>query len=185
MAIALLMKPSTVSFQTSFSLWIYFFAFFFKQVSSKRRPLIIDDSEEIGRTLFSGNYDPKKEEIKVAAFMLKLEDVSKGMSVNRLTYAPRKQLGLLFEIDAQRRTAKAREKNSGANEKKFYGYASIKAVDIRSIVINGKKSLHLDATLTLRNPFHADIWLPVDEEKSLYMSIADALQQKAKFIAPK
>ena len=73
-------------------------------------------------------------------------------------------------------------KESNANETIFYGYASITAGDICRIKLDGKKSLKLKASPTFKNPFHADIILPVDEGKDLYLAIADALQRKAKFV---
>ena len=129
------------------------------------------------RTLFSGNYDPNKG-IRLKAFILK--DPSKGISVNRLTYAPKKHIDYLSKTEAQHRTDEARKKGN-TGEIKFYGYAAIEAQGISGIKLNGTKSLGTKATPKFKNPFHADITLPVDDGKDFYLDIADKLQQIATF----
>lgn len=175
------MKPSTASFQVSFSLWVHFLAFFFKSITSKRWPLKINGEESLGRALFSGNYDQNKGVIKITAF--KLKDPTKGISVNRLTYAPENQIDYLSKTEAQCRTDKARKNNSMAGEISFYGYAVIEAEVISTIKLDGMRSLGMEATPNYKNPFHGDITLPVDDGKDFYLDIADKLQRIAKFKA--
>lgn len=173
------MKPSTASFQVSFSLWVHFLAFFFKSIASKRWPLKINGEESLGRALFSGNYDQRKGTIEPRAFLLK--DPSKGISVNRLTYAPRNQIDFLSKTEAQRRTDKAKKTNSKAGEITFYGYAAIEAKKVSNIKLDGMKSLGMEATPRYKNPYHGDITLPVDDGKDFYLDIADKLQRIATF----
>lgn len=136
----------------------------------------------LGRALFSGNFDPKKGKINVGAFMI--NDPSKGISVNRLTLAPSRRIDFLSRIEAQRRTDKARRKNSKSGDIKFYGYASIKSEDVGFVEIEENNCLvGIKVTPTFQNPFHADITLPAGREKDFYLAIADALQQKAAFQA--
>ena len=96
-AMALHMKSLMISFRLYFSLWIHFLTLFFKQIVSKRCLFKVIKREVLGRTLFSGNYDKKKGVIKPSAFMIK--DASKGMSVSRLSYAPKIEIDFGAVLD--------------------------------------------------------------------------------------
>lgn len=179
-----LIKKLINYFQASFSLWICFLAFSLKSFSRSRSPLKINKDESLGRSLFSGNYDPKKEEIDVRAFLVK--DPSKGISVNRLTYAPRGPIDLLSKLDALCRTANRNKAYSKANSNKpyskqkdikFYGYAVIKADVIQAKKFDEIKSLEVAGTLQCKNPFHGNIRLPENKSKDFYLEVADKLEQ--------
>ena len=143
-------------------------------------PLRFYQEELLGRALFSGHF--KNGKILAGAFIVK--DPSKGISVNRLKFAPRCQMDFLSKANAQRRTANFRKKNSNAPETNFYGYASIKTKEVSCIRLDKGKTLGLKVTPKFGNPFHADITLPVGESKDFYLKIADELLKKAKFQEP-
>lgn len=167
------LKTKSINYwRLSCSLWVSFFRFAFSRALNLRTPLKVDDSELIGRALFSGNY--KNGKVLARAFMPK--PTSRKLSTNRLSSAPNELFVSLSRHDADLRSIKS------GNVINFYGFAVLEAGKLRSIKLDGKKYLKVLGSPNFRNPLHADITLPTYEDKSYDLLIADQLIEISRFV---
>lgn len=157
----------------SCKLWVLFLQHSSSALAGLRSPMSVNDREVMGRELFSGHLDNKKKRrLKPNVFMPKDK---KGISVNRLSLAPRD----LFLALARRHLYKRRRRATATN---FYGFAEISAGDIRNASIGGSDNrCEVQGTVTAANPFHADIRLPPDTEKDARLEVARQLLEAARY----
>lgn len=166
------LKTKSINYwRLSYNLWVSFFRFAFSRAIHLKTPLKIDDSELLGRALFSGHC--KKGKVLAGAFLQK--PTSRKLSTNRLSSAPNKLFVSLSKHDANSRSIKS------GNDISFYGFAVLKAEKLRSIKLDGGKCLKVIGTPDIRNPLHADIVLPAFEDKDCDLAIADQLIEISKF----
>jgi hypothetical protein len=149
----------------SFKLWFIFCYVALKNCFRLRRSGVVEDTESLGRALFSGHV--KKGRIQPSAFMPKRG--SRALSVNRLSHAPHEWFMELSQRDASRRAIKSQKIVN------FYGFATIRAQKLRGISFGDNMKFSVRGTPTFGNPLHADIVLPPDEGKDLDLAIVDAL----------
>jgi hypothetical protein len=131
----------------------------------------VENTELLGRALFSGAID-KKGRIQVSAFLPKKG--VRDLSVNRVSYAPSRWFEQMSQQDARRRSIRSQQNI------KFYGMAIISVKELRAISLVGKKLFHVIGAVTMQNPLHANIILPPFEGKDFDFMIADELLTLAK-----
>lgn len=163
-------KVQSLSFWSfSFKLWQYFFGLIFKRLKHYRSPSNVDSNEDLGRALFSGNYNHKRGIIKASAFLQK-PNHGRGLSVNRVSCAPISLFTSLSNLDAAARSIRS------GNEITFYGFATLNAESVRKIKDQtSNTSLLVSGSPTIKNPLHAEIILPPYKDKSDDLYFADQL----------
>lgn len=122
-------------------------------------PESIKDNDLLGRAIFSSRQGAKKR-IKPNVFMEK--DPSNPLSMDRFGFCSKKEL-----IDIQDQNA--RKRSTQENKRSFYGWAEIKAVDVR------KRERKIESNPVPGNPYHATIILPThtrDEQKAHALNLA-------------
>lgn len=105
--------------------------------------------------------------IEVGAFVASASNRF-GISLDRWSQAPER----LFKTLAQK-VAKKRSQN-------FKGFALFDAANLQSVRVKDLQEIRAVGVPTKRNPFHADILLPTDREKSFYLLVATELRDKTK-----
>lgn len=165
------MTLSTNYWRLSFSLWIDYVQLVYSRAINIRAPFKVDESEIIGRALFSGHC--KKGRILASAFMPK--SFSRELSTNRLSCVQNELFETLSSLDAINRSKKS------GNHINFYGFAVLEVKKLRGIQLDAKNSLDVRSSPSLKNPLHADIVLPPYEGKDYDLLIADELIEISKF----
>ena len=124
-------------------------------------PENIKDNDFLGRAVFSSKQGTEKR-IKPNVFMEK--EPSNSLSMDRFGFCPKKEL-----IDIQDQNAKIRSTKAKDNQRSFYGWAKIKAVDAR------RKERKVKSNPVQGNPYHAEVILPIhtrDEQKAHAVNLA-------------
>ena len=121
----------------------------------------INDNDELGRGSFSKNDVNKAGKIRYNLFFYKGKET---ISVDRL-----------FESCLEKLTD-IQDENAQEREQKFYGWASIKALNARK---NGRK---VQSSPIKSNPYHANIILPKNTEDDDRRSHAKELAFHSKWI---
>lgn len=167
-----LLKTQSINyFRLSCSLWFSFSRLAFTRTLDLSSPRKVADGELLGRALFSGHY--KKGKVLASAFMPKQS--SRDLSTNRLSCAP-----IELYVSLSKRDANTRSIRSG-NDIGFYGFAVLKASELRGIELDGAKCLDAFGTPSIMNPLHADITLPEYEGKDYDLLVADQLIDISRF----
>lgn len=153
----------------SSKLWLHFFLFSVKRLLLLRWPLHVRDEETIGRAIFSSKQIAHASgTVKINAFLPKRGD--DGISTDRLGCAPRRLIENRASFDGKRRKTPAT----------FYGYAELRAEQVRAIVIDQRAQVEVIATPTLSNPVHGEVTLR-DDGDDFRMAVADALIRASRF----
>ena len=128
--------------------------------------MTIRDGDVLARQLFSGHVRPNGK-IELSAFIASASN-GFGISLDRWSKAPER----LFKALGMK-AAKRRSQN-------FKGFALFDALGLKSIHVKDESEIRALGVPTRRNPFHADIQLPPDREKSFYLLVATGLRDKTK-----
>ena len=107
-------------------------------------PENIKDNDLLGRAIFSSTEAKRASSGKIRSYVF-IEKPGKPLSVDRFGFCSQEELTTIQDKNAQQ----------GREGRSFYGWASLKAVDVR------KKNRQLRST-PISNPYHADIILPED-----------------------
>jgi hypothetical protein len=155
--------------RSSIELWVRFLWFAIQRLFVFRSPLVIADSDELARALFSGHVK-KSGALRPNAFLINTKS-EYGISVHRWTLAPVRFFRSLAMAAAMRRKVN------------FKGFAKFEAGILSSISPSEGATLKAYGVPTLDDPFHADIPLARDEGEDYYLLIATELSRKAQPVA--
>jgi len=150
----------------SIDLWFRFAYYSIWALGRGQWPLTIRDGDILGRQLFSGHVRPNGK-IEVSAFVASASNAF-SISLDRWSKAPER----LFKTLAVG-AARARRQN-------FKGFALFDAGDLKLVCIRNEPPIQALGVPTKRNPFHADIRLPPDRDRSFYLLVATELRAKTK-----
>jgi len=151
-----------------FKLWVAYFFLIVKNRFIHSNVKYVQDTEVLGRALFSGHIN-KKGKILASAFKLK-KGMPRKVSTNRLSLAPIK-----WFIQLSRKAARDRSVKS-QGDTKFYGFAKIEVNQLRQVILLGNKRFFVSGTPDVpKNPFHADIAIQPDYGKDFDFYIIDTL----------
>lgn len=164
---------SKESLKVSLNLWSSFARHAQARICSLRSPFTVQDTERIGRALFSGHVT-NSGKIRPNAFSIRPPDYE--YSVNRLSCAPREQFVRLSKLDAVRRSIAAAQRDSSKTPGiTFKGFAEFLESDLRKIKIDGSRPLYTSSDVTCANPFHGVIGLEPDQTKDYELAVTDNL----------
>jgi hypothetical protein len=127
---------------------------------------MICDGDVIARQLFSGHVKPSGK-IEVTAFVASASN-GYGISLDRWSKAPERLFKTLAQKAAKRRT------------QNFKGFALFDAATLKSVRVKDLGEIRATSALTKRNPFHADILIPPNRDRSFYLQVAAEIREKAK-----
>ena len=113
---------------------------------------VIDDEDLIGRAIFSSQFAKQAIRSGVIRYRVFLEKLNRPISVDRFGFCLKKT-----HTDIQNKNARLR--STSTDKRSFYGWATIKAIDVK------KNSKKLKSSPILGNPYHADIYLPKNIER--------------------
>jgi len=145
---------------SSIELGARFVGFAAAELARLRSPLRVEDSERLGRELFSGHLKGKR--LKVNAFLIN-EKSESGLSLDRLSLAPRRLFSAVGRAAAARRSVK------------FKGFATLDCAKLRSVEMDDGIRLDAVGDPTLENAFHADVALLPDKGDDYYLLVATEL----------
>lgn len=149
----------------SIELWFHFALNCFRELIRGTSPLRIFRDDILSRELYSGHVTPGGK-LNVTAFTASPKN-GFGLSVNRCDKAPHRLFVELGLASAQRRSTPDRKAS-------FKGFAHLAAGDL--LKIDSKEfTLVAKAELTRTNPFHANIAVPQDKDKSFYLLVASEI----------
>lgn len=148
----------------SIELWLRFAYYSIWALCRGQWPLTIRDGDVLGRQLFSGHVRPNGK-IEVNAFVASVSSAF-GISLDRWSKAP-EHLFKRLALEA----AKASRRN-------FKGFALFDATRLKSVRIKNEPDIRARGVPTKRNPFHGDIKLPSNRDRSFYLLVATELRDK-------
>ncbi len=151
----------------SFELWLRFIAYVFKALARLQSPLTIRDGDLLAKELFSGHVK-KSGGLTPSAFLINGKSAF-GISTDRWSKAPERLFVALGLASATRRK----------DGSKFKGFARFDTASLKSIKLEDSWQMRALGVPTLRNPFHADIPLPVDKGDDYYLYVATELVARA------
>ena len=149
----------------SIELWLRFASYSIGVLFRGRWPLTVRDGEILARQLFSGHVRSNGR-IKVNAFLATRSN-GFAISLDRWSKAPERLFKTLGEKAAITRRPQS-----------FKGFAVFDAARLKSIYIKDLQQIRALGAPTKRNPFHADIPLPPDQDGSFYLLVATELRDK-------
>ena len=156
-----------------FRLWFAFLQHCFRALFHSSSSLVsIVNSELLGREVFSEKLIRKStNEVRPGLFMPKESD-RRPLSVNRLNFADR----ILF--------LRLGGKHARNRRLTFYGFAELTAQQARQVKSDEGWQMDVRATPKVTNPFHADLTIQEDKDKSYDLMIAEQICRFARFRGP-